>query len=763
MKMIEPPRRGDAEKKALCFSFFTFLLFTLALAAFAQDDTRISATWQVQKYDISATPPAAVTDRNLTVKATLSLKNVSPRPASTLTLRIRPNATISSVTINGTTSDFTKAEEKIGTASLQRIVVRMPTVASGGTASTIVDYKLNVKENSGLAALSPVGMQFLPLSFWYPTPNSWYFARGADHAPVRIQVNVAGQSAATSGTENAGAFEQKLSIQPFFITGNWEKVNVNGVEVLLPRDSSADDKKRAGEIASLMSEAKTFIAERLGNAPDTPLRVVVVNRGAGFSSGGTAYVDQSVFRRAKIDSATALALSEAVARLWFADSLRADGDGYGVIREGLTRFFATQFLESKYGKPVADIERMRQRIAYSIISKRDAPLVQVAPLDDYYYTAVANKGAMVWRLLSRKVGSDEFQSRLRASLQDGSVTLAELRSQFPEYKEFLDKMFDQVTDTNLMVGLPQPGAGETKAALRNTGTLDATVDVRATFANGEKMTAPTTIRATSFGEVVFKTPNKIVRLEVDAEKLYPQTEYSDDVAPRELAESDPQLAVKRPFDKQDFPAAETAARTVLREYPNFDEVRVLLARSLLAQNKNADAEREFRAVLAERLPTARSMAWANFGLAETAFRSGNSAQAAKFAEDAIRADGDYGASVGARALRNRISPSSTVPEEVKTYFVSLDRAAVSNRKAELDALVLPGDAARFVSGVSGQTVEWKTTPVHIDRLDANTILVEATMSVKLLNREVETGMAVYRIVKTAAGWKLGAVEIFEIR
>jgi len=376
---------------------------------------------------------------------------------------------------------------------------------------------------------------------------------------------------------------------------------------------------------------------------------------------------------------------------------------------------------------------------------------------------VANKGSMLWRLLNRKVGDDEFYKRIRSGLEDHQVTLTELRGLFPEQKEFLDTMFDKVTDTNLLVGLPQPGAGETKAALANTGSTDATVTVTATLANGEKMSAPATIRASSFGEITFKTPNKVVRLEVDSEKLYPQTNYSDDVAPQETKDNDLQLTVKRAFDKQDYAATETAAKLALRDYPDFDDVRILYARSLLAQNRIAEAEREFRAALDGKLPTPRTLAWANLGLAETAFRSNQPGQALKFAEEAIRADTEYGASLAARALRNKVNASSVVPDDIKAFFTSFDRAAISGRKAELDAQVLPGEASRFVGGISGQATEWKTTPTRVDRLDANTMLVETQTAVQLLTRQPESGMAVYRLARTPAGWKLLNVEIFEVR
>src|SRR5688500_6983199 len=90
------------------------LLAFFACTALAQDDTRVAATWQVVKYDIVATLPPTDADRSLTAKATLDLKNVSTRPASTLTLRINTSAQIVGVTVGGSTADFAKSEEKVG-------------------------------------------------------------------------------------------------------------------------------------------------------------------------------------------------------------------------------------------------------------------------------------------------------------------------------------------------------------------------------------------------------------------------------------------------------------------------------------------------------------------------------------------------------------------------------------------------------------------------------------------------------------------------
>lgn len=745
--------------------FSLFVLFSLCVAsASGQSDNRIAATWQVVSYDISASLPASENERNLTAKATIRVRNVTERPATSLTLRINQNAEITSASVNGSNIDAAKSQERLGSATLQRIAMRVPAVPAGGELTAVVDYKIPVADNTGVGSISPVASHFLPLSFWYPTPNSWFFARGADYAPFKIRLTApAGLTSISAGSESSGVFENKLNGQPFVLAGNWDRADTGGVSVYIPKGSGDMAKARAADLAALFGEAKAFTEEILGPAPNVPLRLVAMRRGGGFSTGGTVLIDEAVFRREKIDSLTAMNVAEAASKLWLGEANRLTDDGAGVIREGLARYLATKFLTSKYGPEVGEVEVLRQRIAYAAIARRDAPLNVVTPLDDYYFAAVANKGAMFWRVMERKLGSAEFNNKLRAALSKETTRLSDVRREFESQKDVVDYLLDQPTDMNLQAGLPQAAGGEWKVALRNTGPIDVTVEVLARLENGETMSAPATIRARSFGEINFRTPTRIARVEIDPEKLYPQNEYSDDVAPREFTDSDLLLAVKRDFDRQEFAAAEKNARQVLAEFPRFDDVRVLLGRSLLAQNKVSEADREFRAVLNEPLPTSRSLGWANVGVADVALRTNRNSEATTHANTAIMADAEYGAGLAARNVRNRITQTTPVDESIKAYFAQFDRAAISNRKTELDALAVPGEVNRFVSGISGQATNWTTTLLHVDMFDANTAIVETNLSVRLLTREPETGTAVFRLLRTTSGWKLAGVEIFEVR
>lgn len=745
--------------KTFSIFIFAFLIFTFVFDISAQDETRIAAAWQVKKYDITV----STADRFLTAKAILNVQNVGGGAGTTLTLRISPKAEVSAVAVNGAAGTFSKREEKLGAnSSLQRIVVNVPSTPPNGNLTVAIDYKLKVDENSGLNEISLLGTQFLPLAFWYPTPNSQYSSRGADFAPFSLKINTP-ETAISSGTANGNNFEQKLNSQPFFVTGNWDAVQEKGVSVYLPKGAGEAEKQHAKELADLAVEATTFTASLLGGATETPTKIVAVRRGAGFSDAGTILLNYGTFQRQKIDSGTAMTIAEAVAKTFLGNAATVRGDGYGVIREGLSNFIATQFIEKQFGKDAADIERLRQRTAFAAIADRDAPLSRVVPVDDFYYSLVSNKGAMVWRTLAKLSGEQDFYKTLRLQMQSGNLTLAELRAAFPAEKNFLDYELDQPTEMNLLVGLPQMSGGQAKAALRNVGAIEATVNVTATTEKGEKLTVQATIPKASFSEAVFNTPSKPVRVEVDAEKLYPQTDFSDDVAPREFNNSDAILVIKQAFDKQDFATAEKNARTVLRQMPHFDEARTWLGRALLAQGKNAEADKEFRAVLNENLPAAQSLAWANEGLGEIALKANQNAPAAQFFNEAIKADAEYGTTLAARIGRDKAEPNPVTDESIKAFFARFDKAATGGSKANLDALIVAGEIPRFANGIGGFAQKWETKLIRVDKIDDQNVLAETNLNIQLLNKNAESGTAVFRLAKIGGDWKISGVEIFEVR
>ena len=737
----------------------TFLLFSVSIS-----HSQVSQTWQVEKYDIAVKHPEGGDTRAIDVIAKLKLRNIGSTSASSLTLRLAMDAEVSQAMVGGEIRDLNRSQERVGAAMLQRIQMRLAPIRPGEVIEAEVSYRLKIQENSSLSSFSGQSSQFLPLSFWYPTPNSWFFTRGADYAPTKISFS--GDSRRTflsSGLSSGSEFKSELNVQPFFVSGNWEKLEVGGAELFVQRGITSDEKRLAESILSTAIDARRFMAEKLGWTPTEKIRIISVRRGGGFSSGGTVLLDDSVLRRGVIDSQTFMSLSEAIAKMFLSDGMRITGDGHGFIREGLPRFLATRFMESKFGEKVAAAERLRQRNTYSAISSRDGAITQLSPLDDIYYNSSANKGAMIWRLFERDLGAG-FVSKITSDARlSGTFSVSGIRSSSPEYSRSFTYFLDEITTGNLLAGIPQSSNGRTTVALRNTMPVAADVRVRLLNEDGEELFQQVRIPGSSFGQALFETPKQALRAEIDPDGFHIQSDYSDDVAPKRFSESDVLLLVKRAFDRQEYAEVETLARDALTIFPNVDEVRVLLARALLAQNKLVEAEKEFGRLQSAELITARSVSWLYLGLGEIAEKRGERDKAQLYYDRAVRADGELGAVLLARQGRARLNPNPTVDESLRRFFQNFDRAAISNRKSEIDALIAPGESVRFSSGIAGQAQQWSSAIVSVDRLSEGVVMVETRLSIKLLNRNQEQGTAIFRLAQSGADWRLEGIEFFDVR
>ncbi len=753
-------------------------IFAGLSGARAQDEPR--AAWQATNFNITVNSLGA--ERALNARAVVLLRNVGLGAGSTLSLRINSKAEIKSISIGTATATYKSLPEARGGA--QRLTITLPaTIAPGETVTATVDYRLPVPENSGLAAISPVASQFLPLALWYPLANTPYAVRGADYAPFHLTVN--GVSAISSGTEKSvggnSVFDQSLNGQPFFVTGDWDRVEGSGnakeITAFLPKGSGADEQKQAQSLIALASDARAFYASMFGAAPAVPLRLVAVTRGAGFEDAGTMLLGPGAFRRRKVDAVTALGIAESVARLWVGVETSVRGEGHGVLREGLVRFVALLFIEKQFGAEAADAERARQRLSYSAIAKRDSPLSRTTPLDATYLNSVANKGAMVWRLVDHVLGRDEFVAALRGLLQSAKadpegLSLAHVRAALVErggssMKALLDQQLDQSTDMDLMAGLPHLEGGQWIAALRNLGSTEVTVNVAGTTDTGQQVTAVATIPPHDFGQATFRGAAKIIRVEVDPEKFFPQIDYDNDVAPRKVEVATSLAEATRLFGAQEFAKAEALARDLLAAAPGMQEGRIVYARALLAQSKTDEAEREFRKLADDRLPIPAALAWSSIGLGEISLRRGQAAEAGRNFSDAVRADAEYASTLSARAARIRAEAAANaapaVDDSIKNFVTQLDAAIRSGRQAEIAPMIVPGELAGFIRGAVGTQPEgWQTRVLRAEQIETNRVALDVAISSRQLGAD-HAGTAVFILVRIGSGWKLNAIEFFEVR
>lgn len=755
------------------------LTLILCLLAPAAAQTPVNVIWQVTSFDINAN--VQQNERSLNANVAFEATNVGNGPGRTLTLRLNSKASVKAVTIGGAAASFRPSPEPRG--DLQKIEISLPaSVAPNASVKAAVSYILPVESNSGLAAISPIGSQFLPLSFWYPMPNTPYSLRGGDTAPFHLTVNI--PSAISSGVEKGGpagsnSFEQSLNAQPFFVQGEWDKLegaaDGKGVVVLMEKGASADDRKHAEALIAFAAAARAFYASSFGPAPEVPVRLVAVRRGAGFSDGGTLLFDADALRLPKIDAATALSIAEAVGHLWIGGQTAVRGEGNGVLRDALVRFLATQFLEKQFGADAVKSELYRQRLAYASVAERDGPLARSSQLDSTYYGSVPNRGAMFWRLVDRRLGHENLMTVLRGVLQAGKTDTSGLN--LPAVREALaarggaslkalmDQQLDQVIDTDLLVGVPQQRGADWVSALRNLGSIDVTVTVVGTTDRGEQVTTEVTVPAKNFGEAVFKTTGKIVRVEVDPDKFYPQLDYGNDAVPRGKDLSQALNEASLQLGGQDFMKAEATARAMLATAPRFQEAQIILARALLGQNRNEEAEKLFQAALSEPLPFAATLAWANIGLGEIALKRNQAAEAVKRFNDAVIASRDYPSSLAARAARIRAEAAANsappVDATVQAFATQLSQAIVSNKKAELESRIIPGELVKFINASIG-TQAWETNVVRTEQLNANLIAADVQIRANKLGT-VGTGTAVLMLARTPSGWKLSGIELFEVR
>jgi hypothetical protein len=752
------------------FSAFLLVLVLVSTRSSAQDDAR--AAWQIASYDIAAAVGQA--DRSLNANTTVTLKNVGKGSGTGLTLRLSSKAKIKSVTANGASITIHTLPDS--RPNLQRVNITLPTaVAPNGSVALAFTYTLPVETNSGLEAISPLGSQFRPESFWYPVLNNSFTVRGIDTATYKIRID--GGNAVSSGADKDGGttYDQTLWGQPFFIQGNWDRVegagDAKGLTAFVAPGAPADERKQAESMLALAAAARSFYSTLLGPAPAVPIRIVSVRRGAGFGDTGTVLIDRAAFRRTKIDAATAMSIAEAISHLWIGGQSAIRGEGSAVLREGLARYFGTLFIEKQFGREASESELQRERMAYAIVAKRDGPLSRTTPLDDTFFSSVPNKSAMVWRLVERRLGRDAFMSTLRSQLQSNDpagVTLAAVRTALNSQggdamKKLLDYELDQPTEMDLMVGIPQARGADAVAALRNLGSFDAQVTVTAITATGEQLKVETTVPSQNFAEAVFKTNAKITRVEVDPDKLYPQLDYANDVAPRVKDLADAMAEATRLFNAQDLAKAETAAREIVGFAPRLQEARILLARILLGENRIDEAEKLFRAALDDPLPVANSLAWANVGLGEIAVKKGQGSEGARRFNDAVRAEGEYPAALAARAERIKTEGSPALDESIRTFLAQLDKDITNGTKVDVESKVVPGELTRFVNGIIGTKPEvWQTRVLRTELWDPNFAAVDVAINSKVLGKEA-AGTAVLLVVRVGNSWKLAGIELFEVR
>src|SRR5262249_8362350 len=98
--------------------------------------------------------------------------------------------------------------------------------------------------------------------------------------------------------------------------------------------------------------------------------------------------------------------------------------------------------------------------------------------------------------------------------------------------ELFNNWIDTVSLPDFAIGQPQNTANGVEWTVANFGRGDFRVQVVATNEKGEKIPKSVTVKAGEYGSVNFPAGGDIKTIEVDPDKIYLQSDYSNDAYPR---------------------------------------------------------------------------------------------------------------------------------------------------------------------------------------------------------------------------------------
>ncbi len=797
--------------KKINFLFAAIILVALSVTVFGQE-------FEIKQYeiDVKIVPEQLKAD----VRTKLRMVNLSgPDLADKILLStdrkprmsffINLKAVVNTVSLNGSGVKFTTSEDVRN--NLLRIYADINSeVASAREFDIEFGYSIQSADRSPALHISADDTYLLPSSFWVPVVHTPYAEHGADTAPFKLTVMApAGLKVISSGIRKSeNSFEQSMAAQPFVIVGDYDVITRGGetypVEIYMPRGLTDAGREQAQRLAVEAEKIMVFDVKYFNVAALAPFRVISsqarqlntatsdtfsAGRETTFSTVGAVTVDDNLFRRDALDLGTIELLASAAARGWIDGHVLLRGRGTGVLRDGLPIYLAALYLGERFGRQSGDEAFDRYRQAYATIARSDAPLLMQSQLDRNYKTSVYNKGALIWRMIEKKIGAEVFQKVLRDSLTRTRVDVLSLNEWSSPLcgisrcttlknnlmagggdRKLIDEIFSNGIDTVVLpdfaIGQPQSGPGGVESTIANFGTGDATVDVVAVTESGQRIDKSVTVKASEYGTVTFPAGTRIARIEVDPEKLYIQADYANDVFPRKPSEFEAFGQANLAFSKKEYATAETKAREAVAINPKASTLQALLGRILLAQNKYDEAAKVLGDVLKAEPVQIQAYGWAHLGLGEIALQKNQAAEAARHFNLAAAADLDAATTIEARdgALKaEKIAGAASVPEDIKAFLTRLDGAILTSTSDSVNPLVDLSNLRRFAQSlVVRKPAIWVTEALRVEPWDANRTSVDVTLKIKIEGKDY-SGRAIYVVNRSGGKVMLSEVPVFDVK
>lgn len=747
------------------------ILFTRNAQAQDYDIQRYEANVQVQ--------PAANAAQ---IQAKLALINVSTQnmSGSTVTLKLNKRAKVQTVQVDTATAQFRqKNDERL--TELANITIDLPkSLAPGATTTITVTYGLEFKDSSPLGAISPNGTTLLPESFWLPLVHTPFTSYGPDAAPAVINITVDGEKAISTGTRRATAnsytFESTLATQPFLAVGYYdEPFEIKGgsttFEFWLPRGINAQAKKQAEAIAAESTKILEFYNKTLGFNIPSQIRIATNSQVSSYATGTSLLFTEDLFRRDVIDLETVEFLARALSRSKIGVETFPRGKGWQFIQDALPTYLAGLYFEQRYGAEAGREFFTRRSRAYAplAINKTDGALLLASPLDTQYGTTMFNKGPLLLKLMEKQVGQEKFLSIIKEFLKTKPLKFEALRKSLvtadSNLTAFFEQWFDKIVDPDFIIGVPSQVPEGWTCVLRNLGTGNIPVSILAITEKGDRLVEVATIPSLGRSEVLFKTTDKLVSVEVDPDKLYPQTNYDNDSRPVKTSPVTLFNDANTLFNKKDYAGAEAKLREAIKQEPFNPLTRTLLVRSLAAQNKLADVKAEIETINKQGYLPAYTLTWLNAVQGDIALAQGANREAVDYYHRATSISKDL-VSLRVKLIdaERKANQPNTTDESIRTFINQLDKATREATFTALDPLINKANLNKFIKGLVGNKPDsWTTQILRIEALSADKVAVDVeVMATSSLDKKEQRGSGLYVLRRNQNSWILNNIEFFNI-
>ncbi|HEU4388615.1 MAG TPA: tetratricopeptide repeat protein [Blastocatellia bacterium] len=792
--------------------FLPVLLLGIASVAAAQDV-------EVDRYNVNARVDLA--QNALDVRSGLTITNLAQTAKPKLYFRLAKSAKLSAATVGGAPAQFELVEDRLVTTLNQLTLTPKTSLAPGANTDVEVTYRIEAPETSPLLAVYPGEVLVVPEVTWVPMPWTHFTRYGPTTAPFTMSVTVpAGFRAGAPGLIKSDAnqtfvFEQPLNSLPFFVAGTYDPpvaAEHGGVklEVLTQTGlvSVASDGAGSGggsspaagtgsQPARMLDECGRvidFLTRILGPpTPGTSLRIISSVRAGNISVPGALVLNEQVFRQDSLDATTIELLADALARTWVGGRVRVRGHEarsaqpdrpgqkaltWAILGESVPRHLAALYFGERFGPAAATDEFARMRAAYTPVaqSRSDAELCVQTILIPRYSAAILNKGPLVLRLIAATVGQDKYLATLRSVLSGGQskvVTFDDIRNALVAGSADVSKLFaqwiDSIIEPDIVIGVPQPTdrPGVQRVNLRNLGTGDVAVQVLAVTASGKRIVGSVTVPSEDLTSLDIPTGEKIASVEADPDKLIIQTNYDNDAKPVVTSALTLFNDAITAFNKGEHAQAESRLKEALRTEPKNPLLWSWLARALAAQNKADEALKAADNAVNATPHVTSATAWARITQGQIALAKNTPAAAVDplrhAALEAVEAPAQYAARDALIKAERAANKLPGVDETIKSFISQFDLLIKQPSSDKLFGVVMKVNLKRFVQGLTVAPPQaWSTEVLRVDRVDANRIAVDVSLTVRADNKD-QSGTAVFVLFKTGTGWMLEDVKRFNVK